>query len=52
MEECNKSELWVETTGRPSDQARQAIEAWYLFIDLIKRPRERQSQVDRGRETS
>ena len=33
MEESNESELWVETTGRPSDQARQAIEAWYLSVD-------------------
>jgi len=48
MEECaengNKREFWVETTGRPSDQARQAIEAWYLSVDIIERPLERQSQ--------
>ena len=48
MEECNESgnerELWEETTGRPSDQARKAIEAWYLSIDVIERPLKRQFQ--------
>jgi len=33
-----------ETTGRPSDQARQAIEAWYLSVDVIERPLGRKSQ--------
>jgi hypothetical protein len=33
-----------KTTGRTSDQARQAIEAWYLSVDVIERPLERQSQ--------
>ena len=48
MEECNESgnerELWEETTSRPSDQARQAIEAWYLPVDVIERPLKRQFQ--------
>ena len=42
MEECNESgnerELWEETIGRPSDQARKAIEAWCLSINVIERP--------------
>ena len=40
MEECaesgNEREFRVETTGRPSDQARHATEAWYLSVDVIE----------------
>ena len=43
-ESGNKREFWVLTTGRPSDQARQSIEAWYLSVDVIEHPLERQSQ--------
>ena len=43
-ESGNEREFWVETTGRPSDQARQAIEAWYLSVDVIERPLVLQSQ--------
>jgi hypothetical protein len=34
-----------QTTDRPSDQARQSIEAWYLSVDVIGHPLERQSQL-------
>jgi hypothetical protein len=41
-----------QTTDRPSDQARQSIEAWYLSVDVIGHPLERQSQLVLARQES
>jgi hypothetical protein len=42
MEECRLraecKRVLGKTTGRPSDQARHAIEAWCLSVDVIERP--------------